>query len=281
MNTRRSFIKSGIVATAGLCAVSPLVSIAGEGGSKLKNFGFISGIAGDAMKADWKGTLEKAVAFGFTEIEGGSNYAGSPVEFVNYCKKVGIKPIAGGIDFKAKDDELNKSLDQLNELGEKYAVVYWPWYVGGPFTLGDCKKSVDMLNELGPKVKAKGLQLLWHNHNKEFTAMEEGLPFDYLMQNTDPKTVNCEMDIYWVKKGGGDPLEMLKKYNGRIKILHVKDMAPDEDFICPGSGIIDFKPIFEEAQKQGIKHYIVERDNEPDGIGCLKSSGEFLKNLRF
>ena len=281
MSTRRSFIKSGVLTTAGLCAVNPLVSIAGEGGSKLKNFGFISGIAGDAMKADWKGTLEKAAAFGFTEIEGGSNYASSPEEFVNYCKKIGIKPIAGGIDFKAKDDELNKSLDQINELGEKYAVVYWPWYVGGPFTLEDCKKSVEMLNELGPKVKAKGLQLLWHNHNKEFTAMEEGLPFDYLMQNTDPKTVNCEMDIYWVKKGGGDPLEMLKKYNGRIKILHVKDMAPDEDFICPGSGIIDFKPIFEEAQKQGIKHYIVERDNEPDGIGCLKSSGEFLKNLRF
>ncbi len=281
MSSRRSFIKSGVLTTAGLCAVNPLVSIAGEGGSKLKNFGFISGIAGDAMKADWKGTLDKAAAFGFTEIEGGSSYASSPKEFVNYCKKIGIKPIAGGIDFKAKDDELNKSLDQINELGEKYAVVYWPWYVGGPFTLKDCKKSVEMLNELGPKVKAKGLQLLWHNHDKEFTTMEEGLPFDYLMQNTDPKTVNCEMDIYWVKKGGGDPLEMLKKYNGRIKILHVKDMAPDEDFICPGSGIIDFKPIFEEAQKQGIKHYIVERDNEPDGIGCLESSGEFLKNLRF
>jgi sugar phosphate isomerase/epimerase len=91
------------------------------------------------------------------------------------------------------------------------------------------------------------------------------------------------MDIYWVKKGGGDPLEMLKKYSGRIKMLHVKDMAegPEQDFICPGSGIIDFAPIFKEAKKQGVKHYIVERDKEPNGIWCLESSGEFLRNLKF
>ncbi len=283
MNTRRNFIKTSAFATAGILTTAPFLLKAAEGKSKLKNFGFISGIAGEALEADWKGTLKKAAEFGFTEIEGGSNYASSPKEFSNYCKKIGIKPIAGGIDFKADDDQLKKSFDDLNEMGIQYAVVYWPWYTGGPFKLEDCKKSVEMLNKLGSKVKQNGLKLLWHNHNKEFTEMEEGLPFDYLMKNTDPKTVNCEMDIYWVKKGGGDPLEMLKKYPGRIKVLHVKDMAPgpEQDFICPGSGIIDFGPIFKEAQKQGIGHYMVERDNEPDGIGCLKSSGEFLRNLRF
>ena len=283
MNTRRDFIRTSIFATTGILAANPLLSLAAESNKKLKKIGFISGIAGEALKADWKGTLKKAVEFGFTEIEGGSNFASSPKEFAKYCKEIGIKPIAGGIDFKADDDQLKKSLDDLNEMGIQYALVYWPWYTGGPFKLEDCKKSVEMLNELGPRVKQSGLKLLWHNHDKEFTPMEEGLPFDYLMKNTDPKTVNCEMDIYWVKKGGGDPLEMLQKYPGRIKILHVKDMAPgpEQDFICPGSGIIDFAPIFKEANKQGIEHYIVERDNEPDGIGCLKSSGEYLKNLRF
>jgi sugar phosphate isomerase/epimerase len=57
--------------------------------------------------------------------------------------------------------------------------------------------------------------------------------------------------------------------------------GPGQDFICPGRGIIDFASIFAEARKQKIEHYFVERDNEPDGIGCLKSSGEFLKNIRF
>jgi len=281
MNNRRTFIRTGAAVTAGLLCTNPFTALAAAGNSKLKNFGFISGIAGEAMKADWKGTIKKAVEFGFTEIEGGANHASSPQEFVSYCKQVGIKPVAGGIDFKATGDKLQAEFDKINALKMKYAVVYWPWYGGAPVKLEDCKKSAATLNELGAKAKSNGLTLLWHNHDLEFHPMEQGLPFDYLMDNTDPKLVECEMDIYWVKKGGGDPLEVLKKYKGRIPVLHVKDMAPDKDFICPGSGIIDFGPIFSEAQKQGIKHYFVERDNEPDGIGCLKSSAEYLKNLRF
>ena len=281
METRRNFIKTSVAATAGLLFTNPLLAMAAERKNKLKKFGFISGIAGEAMKADWKGTLKKAAEFGFSEIEGGHNHASSPQEFLAWCKEVGIKPIASGIDFKATGDELQKAFDRLNELNVKYAVTYWPWFGGAPVKLDDCIKSAAVLNELGAKAKANGLQLLWHNHDLEFHKMEEGLPFDYLMEHTDPKLVQCEMDIYWVKKGGGDPLEVLKKYAGRIPVLHVKDMAPDEDFICPGRGIIDFAPIFREAKKQGIKHYFVERDNEPDGLGCLQSSAEYLKNLRF
>lgn len=283
MNSRRNFIKTSAFATAGVLSFNPISGFASEGKSRLKNFGFISGITKDAMAADWKGTLKKASEFGFTEIEGGSNYANSPQEFLAVCKEFGIKPIAGSIDFKASDDDLKKSFEKIKDLNQEYVITYWPWYTGTPFKLDACKSSAERLNELGPKAKAAGLKLLWHNHDNEFKEMEEGTPFDYLMQNTDPDTVNCEMDIYWVKKGGGDPLKMLKKYKGRIPVLHVKDMAagPEQDFICPGSGIIDFAPIFKEAKKQKIKHYIVERDNEPDGIGCLKSSGEYLSSIRF
>ncbi len=262
---------------------SPFLTMAADGNNKLKNFGFISGIAGEAMKADWKGTLQKAVEFGFTELECGYSYAASPQEFLDYCKKIGIKPVACGTDLNSLINDNQKIFDQYNKHKLKYAVCYWPWLGGGPFMLDDCKKSAEMLNELGAKAKQNGLQLLWHNHDKEFHEMENGFPFDYLMKNTDPKLVQCELDIYWVKKGGADPLAVLKKYAGRIPVLHVKDMAagPEQDFICPGRGIIDFKPIFAEAKKQGIEHYFVERDNEPDGIGCLKWSGEFLKNIRF
>lgn len=281
MNSRRNFIKTGAAATAGLICSDPFEAFASAKRNRLKNFGFIAGLAGEAMKADWKGTLKKAVDFGFTELEGGDNFAASTREFLSYCKSIGIKPITGGTGLEPLIKEPQKHFDHFNELNYRYFVIYWPWFGGAPVKLEDCKKSAAALNELGEKAKRNDLTLLWHNHDLEFHEMEEGLPFDYLMENTDPGLVQCEMDIYWVKKGGGDPLEVLKKYAGRIPVLHVKDMAPDGDFICPGRGIIDFAPIFREAQKQGIKHYFVERDNEPDGMGCLKSSAGFLKNLKF
>jgi sugar phosphate isomerase/epimerase len=138
-----------------------------------------------------------------------------------------------------------------------------------------------MLNKIGEVCKKHGLTLCWHNHNKEFIAMEEGLPFDYLMNNTDKNLVKCELDIYWVKKGAADPVQILRKYKDRYRILHVKDMAPgpEMDFACPGSGIIDFPSVFSEALGQGIEHYFVERDNVVDGLACLKTSAMYLKNI--
>jgi sugar phosphate isomerase/epimerase len=283
---RRSFITktaavSAITGTAPVILKSLLPSYTEE--QKLKKFGFISGIIDKELKVDWEDVLKKTVEFGFTEIETGSYLGDSAQVFLEYCRKIGITPFAGGISLSDNTDDLNNMLDKLVELRMTYAVVYWPWLAGGPFKLEDCKQSCYLLNKMGEASRRKGLTLCWHNHNLEFTAMEEGLPFDYLMNNTDKNLVKCEMDIYWVKKGGGDPLAMLKKYRDRYAILHVKDMANDteQSFECPGSGIIDFPAIFTEALNQGIQHYIVERDNAPDGMACLKSSGEYLSNLRF
>lgn len=281
MTSRRSFISTVTVAAASLMISRDLLAAPAKG--KLKKFGFISGIIGKELAGDWKKILKQTVEFGFTELETGKYLGDSASSFLTYCKEIGIKPVAGGITFTEKEDELKKKLDSLAELNMKYAVNYWPWLTGGPFTLDDCKKSAELLNKLGEACKQRGLKFCWHNHNKEFIAMGKGLPFDYLMENTDKDLVECELDLYWVTKGGADPLALLKKYSGRYPILHVKDMAPGpaQDFECPGSGIIDFPTIFREAAKQGIEHYFVERDNVPDGMACLRASGTYLKNLEF
>ncbi len=281
MITRRKFISSAAVIAS--AAMLPMDAFSLQGKKKLKNFGFISGIIGKELKGDWKAVLKQAASYGFSEIETGNFMGESAESFLAYLKSIGMSLPAGGFEFKATDDELNKSMTLLKSLKVKYAIVYWPWYTGGPFTFEDCKKSAERLNYLGKVCKENGLIFCWHNHNKEFNGMGEGLPFDYLMKHTDSSLVFCELDLYWVKKGGADPLEIMKKYPGRFPVLHVKDMAPgpEMDFECPGSGIIDFASLLREADEQGIKHYMVERDNVPDGLACLKSSGEYLKNLTF
>lgn len=285
MLNRRSFLTKSAAAAAAIATPSVLTSLswACSGRQQIKNFGFISGIIGKELEGDWKAVLRKTVEFGYTEIETGDYLGDSAASFLAFCKEIGLTPIAGGVGFNAPDDETLRRFDALNELGVKYAVTYWPWLTGGPFTLADCKQSVDILNHMGALSEQKGLVLCWHNHDREFMSFGEGMPFDYLMNHTDPALVKCEMDIYWVKKGGGDPLLMLQNYGSRIPILHVKDMAPGspQDFECPGSGIIDFPSIFREAQSQGIAHFMVERDDVPDGMACLQSAGAYLRTIRF
>jgi len=281
MITRRKFITGSAAAIALASFTNDIFSNPPE--NRVKRFGFISGIVGKELKGDWKAVLKTAASFGYTEIETGSYLGDSAESFLSFLREIGLTPVAGGINFTATDEELMKSFDLISKLGMKIAVTYWPWYTGGPFSLDECKRSAERLNILGQKCRENDLEFCWHNHDKEFIPMEEGLPFDYLMAGTDSNLVKCELDIYWALKGGADPVELLKKYKGRYLLLHIKDMAAGEekDFECPGSGIIDFRPVFREAYSQGIKHFMVERDNVPDGIACLKSASEYLKNLVF
>ena len=275
--------------TAGAAAVfvaNPLSSCAaGSRERKLDNIGFISGIIGRELReGDWKEVLSETAEMGYTEIETGNYLGESASSFLEFCRGIGLRPVAGGGTFSRDMDEVKTRLDRLNSLEVEYAVLYWPWFGGAPLSLDNCKESAELLNKIGEVSKEQGLTLCWHNHDLEFETTPEGVvPFDYLMENTDEQLVKCQLDIYWVKKGGADPVETLRKYSGRYPMLHIKDMAPgeEEDFACPGSGIIDFEAVLAEAADQNIKHYFVERDNVQDGMGCLESAAVYLKSLRF
>ncbi len=282
MISRKEFLFKMTLGAAAM-AMTPQLSIASTRKNRLQKIGYISNLLKNEFEnGDWKWVLKKSVEMGFTEYEGGVKGT-SAKDFLKYCKEIGLKPVAGKISKTVDQDIIKKDIDLLNELEMEYAVNYYPWFTRGPFDIDDCKKTAEWLNMTGELVRKNGLKFCWHNHDKEFWEMEGGLPFHYLMEHTDKSLVDCEMDIYWVKKGGGDPLEILKMYDGRIPILHVKDMAKgdDQSFACPGSGIIDFPSVFSEAHRQNIKHYMVEVDKIEDGFACLKSGGEYLRNVRF
>jgi sugar phosphate isomerase/epimerase len=285
MNTnRRQFITTLGLSAIGFSAGIPTWALENKT-DRLEKIGFISGIVDNFLKDDWKGTLEKLAKQGYSEMETGNYIGSSLAEFKAVCKSLGIDVFAGGSSMAEMMKEPEKKINDALEMGKKYWVCYWPWLSDAKnITADEAKTAADNLNKLGEACRKGGIKFCWHNHNWEFEKpTSEGLPFDILMKNTDKQTVKTELDIYWVQKGGGNTLECLKKYPGRYEILHVKDMdaTAEKSFACPGSGIIDFRPIFREAWTQGVLHYIVEKDGEKNGIECLKSSAEYLKNLRF
>lgn len=285
MNTnRRQFITTLGLSAMAVSAGVPAWAM-GKKADRLEKIGFISGIVDNFIKEDWKGTLEKLSKQGYTEMESGKYLGSSLAEFKAVCRDLGINPFAGGSSMAGMLKDTDKQIAEMVEAGKEYWVCYWPWQSDAKnITADEAKEAADNLNKLGQACKKAGIKFCWHNHNMEFDQKTaEGLPFDIIMKNTDPQTVKMELDIYWVRKGGGDPVEALKKYSGRYEILHVKDMdnTAEKSFACPGSGIIDFRPVFREAWDQGVRHYIVERDGEKNGIECLKGSAEYLKNVRF
>lgn len=282
MMNRRNFIVSSAFTAA---AVAGGVAFPGcSSGKKLPSFGFISGIVSNFLKEDWKGTLEKIAAQGYTEMEGGWDLGPTPQEMTDFCKSIGISPFAGGTGLVQLLESLEVQIEKALECRNEYLVCYWPWLDGADnITADQCKVSAEQLNKIGETCQKAGLKFCWHNHDREFLRdTGEGLPFDLLMKWTDPQLVRVELDLYWAQKGGADPLQVLQKYPGRYAILHVKDMddSPEKDFACVGEGVVDFPAAFREADRQGIGHVIVEKDGETDGINCLTRAAAYLKEIR-
>ena len=101
------------------------------------------------------------------------------------------------------------------------------------------------------------------------------------MKNTDPDLVTTQLDLYWVVKGNADPVELIKKYPGRIELVHAKDMdsTTERGMTCVGNGIIDFKRIFVQAKTAGIRRIIVENEQWKGGFECAEVSYKSLTKL--
>ncbi len=169
-------------------------------------------------------------------------------------------------------------------LGKTYAVCYWPWEDSAENkTLDDWKRMAESLNAIGKKSADAGLRFAYHNHELEFRITGGKVPYDTLLENTDPSLVHMMIDLYWVEKGGQKAIPYFEKYPGRFPLWHAKDMdkTQDRSFACVGEGIVDFPALFAKADVAGMKHVIVEHDRPTDGIECARVSFEYLLALRY
>jgi sugar phosphate isomerase/epimerase len=159
-------------------------------------------------------------------------------------------------------EKLQEVIDAHAELGVKY-LVYPALPYGEKETKEHFSKNALRMNEMGEACRASGLKFGYHNHAFEFVKIEDTTGFDLLLSLTDPKLVCFESDIYWMVYAGVDPLEYFRKYPGRFKLWHVKDMedGPQKGFAPVGNGIIDYKSIFKEHEQAGMSYFFIEQDD--------------------
>src|SRR5207245_1055857 len=111
--------------------------------------------------------------------------------------------------------------------------------------LDDYKRIAESFNHAGAEARAAGRQFAYHNHDFEFVPLEGRLPYDVLLAETDPQLVQLEIDLYWITKGGQDPLAYFARWPGRVPLVHVKDSAgpPEHRLLDVGAGAIERIPL--------------------------------------
>ncbi|KAA9346419.1 sugar phosphate isomerase/epimerase family protein [Larkinella humicola] len=239
---------------------------------------------------DVPGMLAKVRQMGFREVELAGTYGMAPADFRKLVEKNGLKPISTGASYEDLSNNVPKVIEEAKALGVKYVMCAWIPHKGDVFTLEDAKQAADVLNTAGKLLKDHGILFCYHIHGYEFQPYKDGTFFDYLAENLEPRYCNFEMDVFWVKHPGQDPVALLKKYPNRFPLMHLKDRKPGtpgnntghvdvESNVAIGKGDLGIAEIMKQAKKSGVKHYFIE-DESSRSMEQMPESVAYLQGLK-
>lgn len=308
MTNRRDFIKhASLFGAAGLLAgnidavhaVTPETAITTE----KKTIGLQTYSLGNELFDDVPGGLKKLKGYGYTTLEL-AGYGNGKIrniemgEFKKMANDAGLEIISSHVNppvWEYKKDNQDKISEFWKKTADDHAKIGCKYLIqpGQPATRSTEEVAFvgDIFNEAGKISKAAGLLFGYHNHDMEFahvkpggTASEFGRHFkgdiiyDLMIKNTDPSLVFFEMDVYWAVMGQQDPVEYLKKYPDRIRVLHIKDRS-----VLGQSGLMNFEQIFKQAYANGLKDYFVELEGMRGGTQFegVRDCCAYLKKASF
>jgi sugar phosphate isomerase/epimerase len=277
---RRTFVKSAGGAVAAAMLPSPDLLRARD---HIDKIGLQLYTVRTQMQASVERTLSRVAQIGYKEVEFANNYFGRPPRAIKQLlDDNGLTAPAAHIDIRALRGPWNRTLSDAAEVEHKWLVIASA-ADSDISSLDAIKRTADLIHKAADDAKFYKIRIGYHNHDAEFRAVGGKPIYDHLLELTKASELDFEMDLYWITKGGGDPLAYWKKWPGRFPLVHVKDAGSPPAYTMEdvGKGTIKWAELFAHRKDAGIKHFFVEHDNAADPMASIKASYEYLKALQF
>lgn len=248
----------------------------------------------DIAKTDLGAALDRAKAFGFTEVEAGGFLKQTPEQLSALLKERGLTITSTHFSYKPLAENLDQCVKDAQTLGVKFAVCPWIDHEVGNFGDADVQKAAALFNRAGEAFAKAGIRFGYHVHGFEFRPVSEGASetyFDRLAAATRPELVCFEMDVLWVVLPGADPVKLLEKYGNRWQLMHLKDLKKGvrtgvytgktdlTNDVALGTGQVNWPAVLRAAAKAGVKHYYIE-DESPTVLEQIPVSLKYLETLK-
>lgn len=225
---------------------------------------------------DFTAVLLRLGTIGYVGVELAGLHGLSPAQFNTVIDEAGLVVSSGHLG-DVSPDALNQTLDDLQAVGTNTAVLaFLP-----PDRFADTdavKRSAELINGANEIARARGVTFGYHNHFWEFQASFDGrTAWSVLFDHLDP-TVFAELDVYWARLGGADPVQVMGELGERLGLVHVKDGPADEPLnpmVAVGSGTMDVPGVLAAAGEAAW--HIVELDRcATDMFDAVEASYRYL-----
>jgi sugar phosphate isomerase/epimerase len=291
---RRHFIRTTAAGTLAMSQTGTLLALEADNAYR-KNIGIQLYTLRNQIAKDAAGTLKKVAEAGYKQVElygfpkadamiAGARDAGLAIHSSHFEWDSVVNPKDAAMS------DFLRIVEEAKKINLSHLVI--PYLQdGNRKTLDDYKKVAENANKAADIADQAGIRLSYHNHNFEFEPKEGGKSgYDIFIENFSPKMM-FEIDVFWVKAAGIEPMELIKKLSGRVSQLHLKDLKdgmkvpnyasglPADAFQELGDGIIPMEPILVAAKAAGVVHCHVEQDQSPDAMASIAQSIAYLTKL--
>lgn len=235
----------------------------------------------DRSEKDFLGTIKEIGEIGYRNVELAGYYGHSAKEVRKALEDAGLNAPSAHIGLSVGDDaiwdNLKKQVEYANELGLKRFIV--PSYpLGDNPTLDDVNKMADNLEQAAKIVTASGLQFGYHNHEFEFQLVDGKFAIDHIFDRIPSDLLFAEFDLGWVKVAGQDPATYIKKYAGRLPVVHAKDFKEDGTDTEIGKGSVDWDSALAACEEVGVEYVIIEQEHyDVNSLESAKLNFEWFK----
>lgn len=242
------------------------------------------------MPGHVKQWLERVRKMGYQEVEMAGLDGLSAQQFHRALTSTGLRCIGMHNGYTRYVREMPVIIREAQALGLRYLVCPDLPQAGRHLTMADVRRAARDFNHFAAQLKPHGLRFGFHAEINAFYPIGGRPGLDRLIALLRPDIVQ-EMDIFWYRCGGQDPVAYLRRYPKLFRLMHLKDMRrgtpvgnfnasiSDEDCVALGQGILHMRAILEEAARIGVEHYFVEDESREAPQNIVKDIN-YLKTVR-
>jgi sugar phosphate isomerase/epimerase len=234
-------------------------------------------------EVDFVSAMKEVKNMGYDGVELAGLYGHTPEEIRDCLNGIGLIPISAHVSYQEFMQGIEETVKRYSIIGCSYVAIP---YLTEDYRYGteNFKEVMKHIPEIAKACQKEGIILLYHNHDFEFAKTTDGdYILDYMYQSFSPEELQVELDTCWVKVAGINPNEYMRKYEGRLPVVHLKDFngATPFEFRAVGEGVQDFPSILEQAIKGGSKWVVVEQDShtEHTALEDARISRDYLTSL--
>jgi sugar phosphate isomerase/epimerase len=275
---RRTFLSA--LGAAALCS-----RVDGTVVRRLKRVGIQLYSMRDDARRDLERTLADIASIGYKDIElldSMDNFGMPAKRLREVLDRVGLRAPSTHASGNALN-ELDRHLDDAKTLGHDYFIVA-SLPIPGERTIDEYRRWADRLNNAGARARERQIWVGFHNHANDFTPIGGTVPYDVLMEHTDPGILRMQLDTGNLAMAGLDPHEYMKRFGPRYWSFHIKDVprAKAEHDTELGAGVIDFKRLLASIERIDEKHLFVEQETYPGTpLESMRRDFRYISELEF